>query len=110
LSKESLLYPKLKEWILESYPNAWIYRTTDTFRVGIPDLLACINGNMLAIEVKASEEFELSKIQEYELMKIREAGGYAYAAKGETISGHGVEFKWKEVTLKEVLDATNRQV
>ncbi len=111
MSKESLLYPKLKEWILESYPSAWIYRTTDTFRVGIPDILACIDGRLLAIEVKATEAHHLTKIQEYELGQIAQAGGIAFSVKGETAYlRSGKEVKWREHTLKELLDGETNPV
>lgn len=103
LSKESLLYPKIKEWILASYPDAWLYRTTDTFRVGIPDIIACVNGLFLAIEVKANEEKKLMKIQEYELGQIEGADGIGMAIKGDTLYWRGREIQWKEVTLEEVL-------
>jgi len=105
LSKESLLYPKIKEWILESYPNAWIYRATDTFRVGIPDIIANIDGHFLAIEVKSDEKQQLRKIQEYELGQIEAAGGYGMAVKGDTLYWCEHELQWKTMTLKEVLDA-----
>lgn len=46
---------------------------------GTPDILACVNGYFLAIEVKAqtgkSSELQLVKIDE-----IRKAGGFAYVA------------------------------
>ena len=46
---------------------------------GTPDILACVNGYFLAIEVKAQNgkpsEFQLAKID-----AIRKAGGFAYVA------------------------------
>jgi Holliday junction resolvase len=45
-------------------------------RTGIPDLLCCVNGYFLAIEVKA-EKGHPSEIQLYVVNKIREAGGIA---------------------------------
>lgn len=43
---------------------------------GIPDLLTCINGHFVAIEVKA-DNGEPSKLQLLNVKKIREAGGIA---------------------------------
>lgn len=44
---------------------------------GTPDILACVNGYFMAIEVKAQtgkpSELQMAKIRE-----IREAGGFAY--------------------------------
>ena len=46
---------------------------------GTPDILACVNGYFLAIEVKAQNgkpsELQLAKIND-----IRKAGGFAYVA------------------------------
>ncbi len=103
MKRESLLYPKIKKWILDSFQNAWIYRSTDTFRVGIPDFLVCINGFFLAIEVKADESTPLRKIQEYELNKIKESNGITLVIKGYTVEGKNI-YSIKTHTLKEVLD------
>ena len=42
---------------------------------GIPDILCCLNGKFIAIEVKA-ESGKPSELQEYHLRKINEAGGF----------------------------------
>lgn len=44
---------------------------------GIPDILACINGYFVGIEVKA-QNGKPSKLQIYHCNKIREAGGFAF--------------------------------
>lgn len=44
---------------------------------GIPDILACINGYFVAIEVKALNG-KPSELQLYNIRKIREAGGFAF--------------------------------
>lgn len=44
--------------------------------VGIPDILACVNGHFVAIEVK-NETGKPSEIQLYTLQDIRNAGGTA---------------------------------
>lgn len=43
---------------------------------GIPDILACVNGYFVAIEVKASKG-KPSDLQLYNLKRIDEAGGFA---------------------------------
>lgn len=45
-------------------------------RKGIPDILACVNGHFVAIEVKASNG-KPSDLQIYNVTKINEAGGVA---------------------------------
>lgn len=44
---------------------------------GIPDLLACVNGYFVAIEVKAKRG-KPSELQLYNLNKIEQAGGFAF--------------------------------
>lgn len=46
---------------------------------GTPDLLCCINGYFVAIEVKAQNGI-VSDLQEEKIKSIRKAGGFAYAA------------------------------
>lgn len=45
-------------------------------KAGIPDILACVNGYFLGIEVKA-QRGKPSELQIYHCRKIREAGGIA---------------------------------
>lgn len=46
-------------------------------KTGIPDILACINGYFVAIEVKAQNGHP-SELQLHHCKKIREAGGFAF--------------------------------
>lgn len=48
-------------------------------RSGIPDILACVNGRFVAIEVKA-ENGRPSKLQLWNVEKIKEANGIAVIA------------------------------
>lgn len=43
---------------------------------GIPDILACVNGYFVGVEVKA-QNGKPSELQLYNIRKIREAGGFA---------------------------------
>lgn len=45
-------------------------------KAGIPDILACVNGYFVAIEVKA-QNGRPSELQLYNIQKIRDAGGFA---------------------------------
>jgi hypothetical protein len=94
--KESKSYPKIEKWVKSSYPNAWIYRTTDRFRAGIPDFLGCIEGRLVGIEVK-QEGKETRALQEYELTKIAESGGIAFVMYGHAFTEAG--------SFKEIFDA-----
>lgn len=46
-------------------------------RSGIPDILACINGYFVGVEVKA-DHGRFTPLQEYNLIMIREAGGFGF--------------------------------
>lgn len=56
-------------WCVKFFANNYTKR-------GIPDLLCCVNGYFVAIEVKA-ENGKPSELQYYHCNKIREAGGIA---------------------------------
>lgn len=45
-------------------------------RAGIPDLLCCIRGKFVALELK-TEKGTATVLQKYNLFQIQEAGGYA---------------------------------
>lgn len=45
-------------------------------RAGVPDIIACVNGKFVGIEVKA-ENGKPSEIQLENVRQIRESGGYA---------------------------------
>lgn len=48
-------------------------------KAGVPDILACLNGRFVAIEVKATKG-RPSELQLYNLRKIDACGGYAILA------------------------------
>lgn len=49
-------------------------------KAGTPDILACVHGHFIAIEVK-SEKGRISPLQSYHLLKIRDAGGEAWVVR-----------------------------
>lgn len=59
--------------------GAWFVKTWSNGiqREGIPDILACVNGYFVGIEVKA-EKGHPSALQLWHIRKIREAGGIAF--------------------------------
>lgn len=56
--------------------NIWYvkYFANSFTPVGIPDILACVNGRFLGIEVK-NEKGKTTKLQNYNLHEIRRCGG-----------------------------------
>lgn len=75
--KEKAFENKVKDY-LKSIGAYFIKTHGDRFsRVGTPDILACVNGHFVAVEVKA-ENGKPSEIQLYHLEQIRTAGGLAF--------------------------------
>lgn len=56
-------------WFVKFFANAYTKK-------GIPDILACVNGYFLAIEVKASNGTP-SELQKYHIKKINKSNGCA---------------------------------
>ena len=68
---------KIKAFLKEQ--GAWFikYWAGSKFtKDGIPDILACVNGYFLAIEVKA-QNGRPSELQKYNVREINDSGGYA---------------------------------
>ena len=77
MAAEKMFENKIKRYLKERECYCVKYHGNAYSTNGTPDILACINGYFLAIEVKAPEgkpsELQLVKIDE-----IRKAGGFAY--------------------------------
>ncbi len=74
--REKAYENKIKKFI-ESVGGWWVKFHGNAFtRDGIPDLLCCVNGKFLAIEVKG-DDGEPSKLQLHEIEEIKKAGGVA---------------------------------
>lgn len=48
---------------------------------GTPDILACLKGRFVAIEVKRSKGGVVSALQEFKIKQIKNAGGVAFDAR-----------------------------
>ena len=56
-------------WYVKFFANAYT-------KVGVPDILACVNGHFVGIEVKAPNG-KPSKLQLYNIDQIKKSGGIA---------------------------------
>lgn len=70
------LQPKCIE-VLEKHFNAYVINLVSASRNGEPDLVACINGEFWAFEIKYKTDVP-SELQKIKLNKINEAGGRGY--------------------------------
>ena len=75
MAKENAFENKIKDY-LKSIGAYFIKTHGDRFsRVGTPDIIACVNGHFVAVEVKA-ENGKPSELQIYHIEQINKAGGY----------------------------------
>lgn len=61
-------------------PKTWCEKIQQVALRGTPDILACINGHFVAIELKKDAKEKLDRLQLYKLQKIVEAGGTSILA------------------------------
>ena len=71
---ETNLKRKVIGFLKKHYPDAWVYKASDKWISGIPDLLICKEGRFYAIELKVGRN-KATPIQEFVIRKIHEAGG-----------------------------------
>lgn len=66
---------KIKKWLEEN--NYWYFKVHGGAfqKTGVPDIIACINGKFVAIEVKRSNGGIVSELQKAQIQKIKSCGG-----------------------------------
>lgn len=77
MAAEKIFENKIKKFIEDEGGWQVKFFANRMTKKGIPDVLACINGYFVAIEVKA-QNGEPSELQIYHCEKIRKAGGFAF--------------------------------
>ena len=78
MAQEKIFENKIKKY-LDNH-GAWYikYWAGSQFtKSGVPDILACVNGYFVGIEVKA-QNGKPSELQLYNVQRINNAGGYAF--------------------------------
>ncbi len=70
---EKNLKTNVCKMIKKDFPNAWVWKISDKFYAGIPDLLVLIEGNAIFMELKYGKN-TLQKIQIYTIDQINKAG------------------------------------
>ena len=77
IKEEKKFETKIRKFIDECGGWQVKYFANGYTKSGIPDILACVNGYFIAIEVKA-ENGRISALQTYQIEMIRRAGGFAF--------------------------------
>lgn len=83
---EDVVLAKTKA-ILNDHAMTKVYRITNI--IGFPDLLACVNGRFVGIEVKYDKNgtYGVTKAQEMRLRHIMNAGGVACVIDKDNVDG-----------------------
>lgn len=76
MAEEKNYENKIKKYIEDSGGWQVKFFANQMTKSGIPDILSCVNGYFLAVEVKA-QSGRPSELQKYHVAKINSAGGYA---------------------------------
>lgn len=71
---ETRLKEKVLAMLKREFPDAWVYKTSDRWKSGIPDILVCKEGRFFAAELKVGNN-KATRLQLYVLKQIRRAGG-----------------------------------
>ena len=75
--------------------GAYTVKTIAVSKAGVPDILCCLDGRFIGIEVKRPEKKEnVTRLQQKNLDWIIDAGGLAGVA-------------WDVISLEEILNADN---
>ena len=78
MAEEKLFENKIKQWLHDHECYHIKYWGGGQFtKSGVPDILACVNGYFIGIEVKGPRG-RANALQKYNLKKIRESGGLCY--------------------------------
>ena len=70
---------KIIKWLEEN--ECYVVKVISASKTGVPDILACVNGHFVAIEVKRPEtKTNVSVLQKYNLDKVVLSGGHGLIA------------------------------
>lgn len=72
--KSNTVQPWLNE-LRKRTGKVWSVKVQQVAISGTPDILACINGRFVALELKRSKGAVISELQKHVLKKINDAGG-----------------------------------
>jgi len=72
---------RLKEKVLsdlKTLPNTWATKIQQVSIGGTPDIIACIRGYFVAIELKRNKKEKPTGLQEYNMVRILKADGQVF--------------------------------
>lgn len=63
---------------LKAIPNSWWEKIQQVVIRGTPDIIGCVNGTFVAIELKKDPKAHIDELQVHKLKLIEKAGGRSY--------------------------------
>jgi Holliday junction resolvase len=76
---EQQIQRKIIKWL--EAEGHYVVKVISASKAGVPDVLACVRGKFIAIEVKTpGTKTNTSPLQDYNLSKIKDAGGISMVA------------------------------
>ena len=93
MPSEQQIQKKITDWLTKE--GYYVVKVVTASKAGVPDILCCVAGKFVGIEVKKPEtKNNVSKLQEYNLDSITNSGGHSIVAWDlEMVQ----EFIWNEV-------------
>lgn len=77
MGEEKKIENTIKKWLTDNqHWHLKVQGGANNPSAGVPDIIACINGVFVGIEVK-TETGRTTKIQEYQIQQINNSGGFA---------------------------------
>lgn len=73
---ETNLKNNIRRMIQREFPKVYFFKAADKFTSGIPDLIMCVCGTFVAIELKFGEN-NATPLQRFMIDNINKAGGFA---------------------------------
>lgn len=73
--KESTIQKQIIDYLHDL--GAWTVKTIQSNKAGVPDIIACLDGSFLALEVKRDAKAKVSALQRRTIKQIEAAGGVA---------------------------------
>jgi len=91
MTPEAKVKAKVKKVLDEHKVYYFMPATGGYGRAGVPDIIACFNGQFIAIETKAGKG-KTTALQERELSRIAESGGVTFVINEDNLDDLGLYF------------------
>ena len=83
---ETLFKEKVLE-ALKELPNCWAEKMQQVATHGTPDIIACISGHYVALELKRSDFAKIGQLQKYVIGRVNDAGGHGFIVHPDNWAG-----------------------